>query len=126
MRTHEDIEAYLIRTGAPCREVAQHTWIIREQNDSAIVVKLEGDLVLFRAKVADLATLKDREALFAKLLTLNATDMLHGAYAIADDAIVLTSALRLENLDYNEFQGTIDDFSMALSNHRALVDASKK
>ena len=29
----------------------------------------------------------------------------------------MTGTLRMENLDYNEFQGTFDDFSLALSNH---------
>ena len=43
--------------------------------------------------------------------------MIHGSYGIADGALVLTAALPLENLDYNEFQGTIDDLTMALTNH---------
>jgi len=30
---------------------------------------------------------------------------------------VLTASLRMENLDYNEVVGTLDDFGVALSKH---------
>ena len=46
-----------------------------------------------------------------------AADMVHGAYGISDGDLVMTATLRLENLDFNEFSGTLDDFSVALSNH---------
>src|SRR5690606_4812342 len=52
-----------------------------------------------------------------RLLQLNVEDMVHGAYGIADGAVVMTCALRLENLDYNELQGTLDDSTLAITNH---------
>lgn len=120
MRSREDLEAYLLRSARPFREVESNTWLVREHDDpnGDIVVKLENDLVFFRSKVLDLAVVKRPEELFRRLLELNASDMFHGAYGLSDGAVVLTSALHLENLDYNELQGTLDDFSLALSNHR--------
>ncbi len=49
-----------------------------------------------------------------------------GAYGVADGAVVLTAALRVENLDYNEFQGTIDDFSLALTRHYETLAAFRE
>lgn len=118
MRTREDIESYLMRSGLHYREVEEDMWVVHESASSEnIVVRMAGPLVLFRVKVLELGTVRRKNELFQKLLELNAEDMVHGAYGIANDAVVLTCALRLENLDYSEVQGTIDDFSLALTNH---------
>src|SRR5450432_4031543 len=112
MRSREDIEAYLLRAGHPFDEVAESTWVVRdpESHGAHFVVKLVEGIVLFRTKVIDIDDKVDRAALFTKLLELNANQMLHGAYGTADGSVVITCALRAENLDFNEFQGTIDDF----------------
>jgi hypothetical protein len=118
MRTREDIEAYLLKAAIPYREIAENTWLVHDSEEGEnIIVRIDGPVVVFRVKVMDLDSAIDREKLFHKLLELNVSDMVHGAYGVADGAIVLTCALRLENLDYTEFQGTIDDFGLALSNH---------
>jgi hypothetical protein len=67
--------------------------------------------------VLELREVDDKAALFEELLTLNASDLVHGAYGISDGAVVLTCALQIENIDYNELQGVLDDFSLALANH---------
>ena len=118
MRTREDIEAYLMRSTLPFEEVSADTWLIRDRDEGeTIVVRIAGSLVVFRVKVMELDAASDKEKLFQKVLELNAAEMIHGAYGIADGAIVLTCALRMENLDYSEFQGTVDDFGLALGNH---------
>jgi len=99
-------------------ESDDNLWLIRAtEAGENIVVSLSGTLVLFRVRVMELEGVDNREGLFQQLLTLNASDMVHGAYGIEDDHIVLTSGLPIENLDYNEFQGTVDDISLALTNH---------
>jgi len=93
-------------------------WIVNDRDTGEnVVLSMADTLLLFRAKVLELAQVEKREALFERLLQLNVEDMVHGAYGIADGAVVMTCALRLENLDYNEFQGTLDDFSLAITNH---------
>ena len=122
MRTREDIESYLMRAGLPYRELEPDMWMIHDSGAGEnIVLRLTGPLILFRLKVFELAQAKDKEQLYQRLLEFNAADMVHGSYGIADNAVVITCALRLENLDYNEFQGTIDDFSMAITNHYAAL-----
>lgn len=118
MPTREDIESYFIRAQLTYDEVDKDIWVLRDQaSRENIVVSLAGPLLLFRVKVLELSEVTDSPALFKELLLLNASDLVHGAYGIADDAVVLTCALPSENLDYNEFQGTIDDFSLALTKH---------
>jgi hypothetical protein len=118
MRTREDIEAYLLRSGLPHSEVEESTWLVDDPaSGERIVLRLVEGMALFRVKVMELDQVRDREKLYARLLELNAAEMLHGAYGIADGSVVLTCVLRLASLDYDEFQGTIDDFSLALTNH---------
>ncbi|MCB9659748.1 MAG: hypothetical protein H6726_19020 [Sandaracinaceae bacterium] len=120
MRTRDDIEAYLVRSQLPYRELGDEgtMWLVRDPDwGEHVVVNLAGPLVIFRMKVTTLDAIERTEEFFATLLEMNARDMIHGAYGITDGVVVLTCTLRAENLDYNEFQGTFDDFSLALSNH---------
>jgi hypothetical protein len=118
MRTREDIEAYLMRSGLPHEEVEDAMWLVHDAaSGERIVVRLADEMVLFRVKVMELERVRERARLFERLLELNASEMVHGAYGLADGSVVLTCVLRLPNLDYDEFQGTIDDFSLALTNH---------
>ena len=128
MRSREDIEAYLLRAGHPFEEVAEATWVVRdvEAHGAHVVVKVDEGIVLFRMKVLELDDKYDRPALYERLLRLNATEMLNGAYGIAEGDVVITCALRAENLDFNEFQGVIDDFTMALGNHYETIKSFRK
>lgn len=121
MRTREDIEAYLHRSGHPHREVADDTWLVTDPSDGRehIVLRLADGLVIFRLKVLELERVdpKRREEFFEQLLRLNAEDMVHGAYGASDGSLVITATLRLENLDFSEFSGTLDDFIVAVTNH---------
>jgi len=79
-----------------------------------LLVSLAGPIVVFRLKIMDLPKTR-REALFETLLRLNTTDLFHCAFGIEANAVVLTGALELENMDYNEFQAVIDDMGLAVS-----------
>ncbi|HEU4579589.1 MAG TPA: hypothetical protein VFS67_15125 [Polyangiaceae bacterium] len=52
-----------------------------------------------------------------RLLELNASGLLHAAFALEADQIVLTAALELQNLDANELAAVLADLDMALSEH---------
>ena len=125
MRTRQDLERYLMASAYLCDEVAEGTWVIREpqQPEERIVVRVEGDLVVLRLNVLPLARVGQREALFEKLLSWNASDMAHGAYAISNDQVILTAAHRLETLDEEELRASIDDFVLAVQNHHGLLKA---
>ncbi|MBX7191059.1 MAG: YbjN domain-containing protein [Sandaracinaceae bacterium] len=125
MRTREDVEAYLAKSPYPFRELEESTWLVQDRSGAKenIVVRLSGDILLFRVHVIELEAIDRarREELYALLLELNASDMVHGAYGItrteAGGKVLLTAAMRLQDLDYSELVGTLDDFSMALAKH---------
>lgn len=119
MRTREDIESYLTRAEVPFEVVGDEgMWLVRDGSlGENIAIQAAGPLLLFRVKVLDLSGVNDRPSLYEALLKLNASDLVHGSYGIADGSVVLTCTLQAENLDYNEFQAVLDDFSMALANH---------
>ena len=126
MRTREDIESYLMRSNLSFKslreEEGEDIWLVRaDSSGENIVISLSGSLVLFRVKVLELDSVEEPKALYEKLLELNASDMVHGSYGIADDAVVLTAGMILETLDYNEFQGTVDDLTLALTNHYEML-----
>jgi hypothetical protein len=61
-----------------------------------------------------------------RLLELNASGLLHAAFALESGNIVLTSALEVGNLDANELEAVLGDMDIALSEHvpalRELAD----
>ncbi|MGB5694307.1 MAG: CesT family type III secretion system chaperone [Polyangiales bacterium] len=119
MRSRDDIESYLARAQVPYEEVGDNgMWLVRDRSlGENIAIKAAGSLLLLRVKVLDLREIVERAPLYEELLKLNASDLVHGAYGISEDAVVLTCTLQMENLDYNELQAVLDDFSLALANH---------
>ena len=114
MKTRDDIQAYLTRSGLAYQEVDQDNWLVRvaEGVDPA-VVHLNGPVVLVRADVGTVPK-KDREAFYVDLLRRNAEELVHCSYGLTGDKIILSGAMPLENLDYNEFISTLDDMALAL------------
>lgn len=131
MRTVADVEAYLQRSGHPFETFEDgHTFVLRDRGTGQpVAVRVEGELIIIRAKVIELAGMKNREPLFAELLRLNAEDTVEASYGVSDDAVLITAVLRLPHLDYEELSGALDDVSLSLSEHvprlQALIAARK-
>jgi hypothetical protein len=123
MKTAEDIESFLIRMDANYDVVGENIWIVKEGNTD-LVVSIAGPVLVFRVKLLDLERVEDdqREEFYKTLLQLNASEMLHGAYGLEEGFVVATDALELENLDYNEFQATVDDVALAVSKHYPVLN----
>ena len=123
MVTREDIESYLDRLGSEgvsYEEIEPGLWVVKPggQLDLEVVVNYSPPVVLFRVKVMSCPPDGSRCAdLNRRLLELNATDLLHGSYGIEQDSIVLTEALELSHLDYEEFQATYESITLALASH---------
>lgn len=122
MGTRQDLESYLMASSYLCEELADSTWVVRDpsQPEDRIVVRLEDNLVVLRLNVLSLSAVQNRGALFEALLRLNASDMAHGAYALAGEQVVLVSAHRLDTLDEEELRSSVDDFILAVQNHHAV------
>jgi hypothetical protein len=57
----------------------------------------------------------NREAFFRLLLELNASELIHGAYGLEDNNVVLIDTLQSEHLDLNELQATLDALLLAIN-----------
>src|SRR5674476_693995 len=86
MLTKDDIESFLIRlsaTGATYSEVEPGFWIVRPSpaSDLSLAVNFSPPVVLLRIDVMTLPEDATQTAtLTRRLLELNASDLLHGAY----------------------------------------------
>jgi hypothetical protein len=120
MKSREDIESYLLKTGMTYDQLGPELWNIKPEGNENLLITLAGPVVVFRIKVMDLPA-SGREKLYETLLRLNTTDMVHGAFGIEGNAVVITHALDLENLDFNEFQAVIEDVAMAISKHYPVL-----
>src|ERR1043165_6491096 len=116
MKSAEDVESYLMRVAAPYERVHAGFWIVKLEGHENLAVSIAGPVVAFRLKVVDLPA-AGREALYRSLLALNTMEMVHGAFGLEGEAVVIVHALELENLDYNELQAVIDDMTMAMAKH---------
>jgi hypothetical protein len=123
MVTREDIEAFLDRLsadGATSQEVEPGLWVVKPGGalDFDVVVTHNPPVVLLRVKVMPVPVdAGESAALNRRLLELNATDLLHGAYGIDGDAVVLTEALELAHLDFEEFLASFESITLSLTGH---------
>ena len=118
MITNDQIEAYLIEAGVPFERVKDGFWLIHNEDDAVdnIVVVHTQPVITFRVKIMDIPE-ERRNELFEHLLQLNATSMIQGAYGLEENAVVIVDSLQSENLDYNEFQASIDAIAFAVREH---------
>jgi hypothetical protein len=123
MVTREDIEGFLDRLsseGASQKEVEPGLWVVKPGGslDFDVVVHFSPPVVVLRVKVMELP--KDAKALAElsrRLLEMNASDMLHGSYGIEENAVVITEALELSHLDFEEFLASYESIAIALASH---------
>jgi hypothetical protein len=121
------VEQYLIDLMFTYREVGKNLWYVDDEEHGleGVAIMLAEPLVVFRVVVMD-APGERRLELFTKLLELNGSDMVHGAYALEDEKIVLIDTLEYETLDYGEFRATLDAFSLALTQHYPVLSSYRR
>jgi len=116
------IEQYLIDLMITYRELDENIWLLEDpdQDLSSIAVMYDDPLVVFRVVVMDVPEEQQLE-LYTKLLELNASEIIHGAYALEEDKIILINSLDYDTMDFSEFQSTLDSFSLALLQHYPIL-----
>ena len=118
MVTREDVESFLMRAAVEHEEVGPGMWLVGGSSGVRLVVNHAPPLLLLRTKVLEVPTdEKQCVDLYRRLLELNAMDLVHGAYGIEEGDIILTDSLELENLDFNEFQASVDSMQLAVASH---------
>jgi hypothetical protein len=118
MTTREDVRAYLDRLDLPIESVAEDMWLLRTNEGAELVVHYAPPVLVLRVRVMQLPAEPAQAAeLNRMLLEFNARDLVHGSYGIEGDHIVLTDALELTDLDFSEFEASVDSLSLALASH---------
>jgi hypothetical protein len=123
MATRDEIEHYLIQTGHPHETIENNMWMVRDTAN--IVISHAPPLVIFRAKLMYVPQ-RNREEFFRLLLELNASELIHGAYGLEDNSVVLIDTLQSEHLDLNELQATLDALLLALNHDYQKLKAFRE
>ena len=128
MTSREDVRAFLDRLELPVESVAEDMWLVRTLEGAELIVHYAPPVLVLRVRVMQLPTKATLAAeLNRMLLEFNARDLVHGSYGIEGDHIVLTDALELADLDFSEFEASVDSLSLALASHlNALAPFGEK
>ncbi|HET7573650.1 MAG TPA: YbjN domain-containing protein [Solirubrobacterales bacterium] len=121
MITAEDVEGYLDRLdggGAAVQAAGDGLWLVRTHDGYEVAVHVAPPLLVLRIRVMPLPKDSRRQGELArKLLELNAKELVHGAYGVEGNDVVLTDTLALELTDYREFEASFDAMTLALAQH---------
>lgn len=111
------VEGYLINLSLTYEEVGDNVFLINDEEKGLghVIVFAEDSLVTIRAKVMELPSNKKEEFL-EELLRLN-IDLVHGAYALEDNNVIIIDTLELGSMDLEEFQASLDAIGLALAQH---------
>jgi hypothetical protein len=127
MIAKEKLEGYMLKLSLNYEEATPGTWIIKDLSKGLenVVVAATDSVIVIRVKVTNVPS-KNREKFFETLLKLNASDMLHGAYAIDGNNIIIVDTLVAETMDLEEFQASIDAIGFALAQHYSVLQEFRK
>lgn len=122
MKTNEDIERYLIEMDLPYETMSEGVWRVdnAEEDVDNIFIIHSAPIIVFRVSLMNVPK-QNTEALYKTLLELNATSMLSGGYGIEDGKVIILDTLQSENLDFNEFQASVDALTLAINEHYELL-----
>lgn len=121
------IERYLIDLKLSYRKLDQDMWLVEDEERGleSVVVMYADPLVIIRVVVMK-APQENRLECFTKLLELNARDVLHGAYALEGDEVILVDTLEHDTMDLGDFEAALDAVGMALTQHFPILSAYRK
>jgi hypothetical protein len=123
IRTSDDLEAQLGHLGRRYERTEDGTFIISlGPSQPPAAVLLVPPVLVVQVAIGTAPTDVNRAApIYKKLLELNASALLHSAFGLEGDQIVLAAALELEHLDLNELEAVLADIDVALGEHVPLL-----
>jgi hypothetical protein len=118
MSPRDTIESYLVKLSLTFQAAGDGTWVVRDAQKGLenLLIMLAEPLVIMRINVMDVPA-GSNEKLFEELLRLNATDLVHGAYALDGKTIILVDTLEAGTMDLEEFEASLDAIGLALAQH---------
>lgn len=114
----DKVRSYLVDLGLSFEEIGEKTWLINDEEKGLknLIVMVSEPVVILRIKVMELPA-ERRGELYECLLRLNAEDLLHGAYALEGDGVILVDTLELESMDLEELRASLEAIGLALVQH---------
>jgi len=106
----------------------EELFIVEKHNTGIVnmIIDCEEPIIIFEQFLFEIKS--DNMEIFKQLLIKN-REIVHGAFALDKDGtkVLFRDTLQLENLDLNEFQGTLNSLEMLLSEYATnLIEFSKK
>ena len=125
MTSRDKIESFLVRASLTYEKSGDAAWVVRDSVKGVhnLLIMLVDSLVVMRTTVMSVPR-SGAAALYEELLRLNATDMVHGAYALDGQSVIIIDTLEAETLDIEEFEASIDAIGLALAQHREIEGAA--
>jgi hypothetical protein len=116
-------EQYLIELKLSYRSIAPSMWRVDEPEHDLVGVAVAhvDPLVVISTAVMEVPEAEKRLELFTELLTLNINGLVHGAYGIENNQIILVDTLEYDTMEFSEFRATLEAFSLALSQHYPVL-----
>jgi Tir chaperone protein (CesT) family len=130
IRSSDDLEAQLGRLGRRFERTPDGTFIVAiGPNQPPAALLLVPPVLVIQVAIGEAPRdLAQAAPIYKKLLELNASALLHSAFGLENDQIVLSAALELDNLDLNELEAVLADIDVALGEHvpvlRSMVPSS--
>ena len=124
IQTTEDLEAQLDRIERKYERLADGTYLVSVgRAQPAVAMRVAPPVLVMQVVVGKVgaAEADRRAALFQRLLELNAKSLLHAAYGLDGDSIMIAAALELESADPNEIEAVLADIDVALAEHVPLL-----
>lgn len=115
MRTVDDVESFMLDSGYHFERLGDEIWHVSDEDNGIdnIIVFFSGNIINVQVRLFRLPDVPSK-VLLRRLLELNATSVIHGAFGIENNHVVLIGALELDHLDQNELQSMIDSISLAI------------
>ena len=132
-RTNEDLEGYLQKLDRRFERLDDGTYLVAGgPGQPPVAIRLAPPVVVAQVPIGTVPATDsaDIAKLFRHLLALNAGELLHAAFGLEGDSIVLGAALEMDNLDVNELEAVLADMDVALDDHvptlREMVQKTTK
>jgi len=121
------IEQYLIDMKLTCLQMDENLWLLDDEDQSlqGVAVMFSDPLVIIRAEIMDIPK-KNLLELYTKLLELNSSEVIHGAYAIDKQKIILIDTLQYDSMSFENFRASLESISLALSRHYPILSVYRE
>lgn len=116
------IEEFLIELRIQYQEVEDGTFLVsdRDKGLANVVVAYEYPVVMISTKVMEVPSVR-KEEFYERLLRLNASDLIHGAYGIEGGDVILVDTLEYDTMDKEDLEAALDAVGLALAQHYSIL-----